>query len=277
MWGATEQKMTRKCGQENQGKECPIRKSAASHRSGGARMEEALKRADISIENRVLYPSERVAEGSQNRKSSETDGYMNRKTGQISVQALRNQSKPEVSHFIERKKMNLRNCTIDDALILHKEIGCNPEMKRYTGWDPYGTLESTAGFITHVVNSTDDYLWIIEKDGEAVGQIGAFDYNEEEQSIEIGYSIFQKYWGRGHALQAVAAACETLFSSGSIKSIKAWSARENLASAKALELNGFKATEIAESALNINGETFDQIFYERSVSPGQEAVDKNFV
>lgn len=159
--------------------------------------------------------------------------------------------------------MNLRKCTIEDAQILHKELGCNPEMMKYTGWNPYSTLDAARKFLEFNVNSEDGYSWIIEEDGEAVGTIGAYDFNSEDGSIEIGYSIFQKSWGKGYASEAVNKACSILFSGENIKCIKAWSAVDNAESARVLEKNGFRKTMVKEAAINVDGESYDQIIYER--------------
>lgn len=93
--------------------------------------------------------------------------------------------------------MLVRKCKLDDALILYKELGCNPEMLRYTGWNPYSSLENARDFLSHTVIAEENYSWIIEEDGKVVGTIGAYDYCNQDGSIEIGYSIFQKWWGRG--------------------------------------------------------------------------------
>jgi len=161
--------------------------------------------------------------------------------------------------------MKIRKHSIDDALIIHKELGCNPEMLHYTGWNPYSTLESTKDFISNAINSESNYSWVIEEDNQVVGTIGAYDYNPLDESIEIGYSIFQSFWGKGYASQAVALVCDFLSSNTSIRCIKAWSADENIASQKVLERNGFMKKEIKESAINVNGESYNQVFFEKFI------------
>ncbi len=150
-----------------------------------------------------------------------------------------------------------------DAPIIHKELGCNPAMLRYTGWNPYRTLESTMDFLSHTLDSEKDNSWIIEVDGNVVGTIGAYNYCAEDASIEIGYSIFQKHWNKGYASQAVRLACKNLDSDENINTIKAWCANSNIASARVLENNGFTRKEIIESAINAEGEIYDQVIYEK--------------
>lgn len=161
--------------------------------------------------------------------------------------------------------MLIRRCKLEDAIILHKELGCNPEMLRYTGWNPYSSLDDTKEFLLNTIDSKEDYSWIIEEDGSIVGTIGAYDYCSQDESIEIGYSIFQKCWGKGYATQAIKLACDKISIEHSAKIIKAWCADENIASAKALERNGFERKEIIESAINVCGEQYDQVIYEKVI------------
>lgn len=159
--------------------------------------------------------------------------------------------------------MNLRKISLDDAELLHSELGCDPEMMKYTDWNPYSTVEAARGFLAGNSEAGDAWSWIVEDDGLAVGTVGAYDYSEEERSIEIGYSIFRSHWGRGYASEAVSLACNVLAADGNIKRIKAWCAVENEASAKVLRKNGFVETEIREATINVNGETYDQIVFEK--------------
>lgn len=161
--------------------------------------------------------------------------------------------------------MLIRKCKLEDAAILHKELGCNSEMLRYTGWNPYSSLDATRDFLLKAIASKEEFSWVIEEDGYIVGTIGAYDYCSQDESIEIGYSIFQDCWGKGYATKAIKLACDKLSIEHSIKIIKAWCADENKASAKALEQNGFVKKDVIESAINVCGEKYDQLIYEKKL------------
>lgn len=161
--------------------------------------------------------------------------------------------------------MLIRKCKLEDAEILHKELGYNQEMLRYTGWNPYSSLAATKDFLSNAIASKEDYSWVIEEDESIIGTIGAYDYCSQDGSIEIGYSIFQNCWGKGYASQAIKLVCDELSIEHSVKFIKAWCADENIASVKALERNGFVRKEIIESAINVCGEKYDQVIYEKEI------------
>ena len=163
--------------------------------------------------------------------------------------------------------MKLRQYTVDDIPVLYEKQGCDLDMMHYTGWNPYATLDMTRGFICRIIEGydqgADDYSWFIEVAGKSIGTIGAYDYDPEQSSIEIGYSIFRENWGNGFASQALELVCNYLMREEGIRTLKAWSAEDNVASKKVLEKAGFHQTEMKEAAINVGGVKFDQVFYEK--------------
>lgn len=130
--------------------------------------------------------------------------------------------------------------TLSDAEDIYQHMGCDPEITKYTGWNPYQTLDATIEKIKSDISSEDDsYSWVIKKDGEFIGTVGAYDYNADDLSIEIGYSISRKHWGKGYAKSAVKAVVDFLKSEPHISIIRAWSHKDNIASIKILIGTGF--------------------------------------
>lgn len=145
----------------------------------------------------------------------------------------------------ENKELKLSELAIvpeslSDADDIYKYMGCDAEITKYTGWNPYQTLDSTIEKIKRdICSENDSYSWVIKKDGEFIGTIGAYDYNAEDSSIEIGYSISREHWGKGYAKSAVKAVVEFLKSEPNISIIRAWSHKDNIASIKVLLGAGF--------------------------------------
>lgn len=145
--------------------------------------------------------------------------------------------------IIEISELNLYIVpeTLEDAENIYRYMGCDPEITRYTGWNPYKSLQATVDKIERDINSDDgSYSWVIKKDGEFIGTIGAYDYQSEDAIIEIGYSIARQFWGKGYAGAAVKAVTQFLLREKQIKVIRAWSHIDNIASIKVLAAAGFK-------------------------------------
>ena len=103
---------------------------------------------------------------------------------------------------LRTKRLLLRRYRPEDAAALYRKFGCDPEIARYTGWNPYETEEMTRKTVAdRIVKYTEEhaYGWAIEHEGELIGTAGAYDYDARQDSIELGYSIERDSWGKGFA------------------------------------------------------------------------------
>ena len=163
---------------------------------------------------------------------------------------------------LHTKRLLLRGVTSEDTAILHRELGCNPEMIRYTCWNPYATLESTRVKVENDIQGYEKegcYAWIIQYGENVIGTIGAYGYDSGMSSIELGYSIFQKYWGLGFASEAAAEVVRYLIIGEKINRVHAWCHANNTASAKVLTHAGMKEEGLLHQAMkNPDGSYADQ-------------------
>ncbi len=140
-------------------------------------------------------------------------------------------------------RLLLREVRPEDAAGLHQELGLVPEMWAYTGWNPYGTLAEAESKIAEDLKSDalgETCSWVMEWAGECAGLIAAYDYDPAEGSIEIGYSVFRRFWGRGLATEAAGAVVAYLAELPDIRSVRAWAEPENVGSVKVLEGAGLR-------------------------------------
>ena len=153
---------------------------------------------------------------------------------------------------LETERLRLRRHLTGDGELLHSLIGCDEEMHKYTGWNPYATAESACNMVQEFIDSyTDEYFfgWAIElkdqdsaQSAELVGTIGAYDYDPEENSVEVGISIARKYWGRGYGYEALSAVLKYLTEDKGISLVKAWCQEGNMGSKTIMEKCGMKFT-----------------------------------
>lgn len=163
---------------------------------------------------------------------------------------------------LQTKRLLLRRTTLDDVGILHQELGCNPAMTRCTCWNPFSTMESAKAKVENDIQGYEKegaYSWIIQCDTDIVGIIGGYGYDPEMSSIELGYSIFQKYWGLGFASEAAAEVVRYLIMDEGINRVHAWCHVDNAASAGVLTHAGMKQEGLLRQAMkNPNGSYADQ-------------------
>lgn len=147
----------------------------------------------------------------------------------------------------------LRKYVEEDAKVLYELLGRNPKVTKYTGWNPYATMEMAENTVKDFISQYGKehfYGWAIEADGVLVGTIGAYDYDPVNRSIEIGYSIGSPYWRKGYATEAVQWICYYLKHYENIEQIHAWCAKENIASICVLEKAGMHLNSMQELLLD---------------------------
>lgn len=163
------------------------------------------------------------------------------------------------------KRLILRKETMADAELLYNALGCDPQITQYTGWNPYATRASASEKVAEDIRSYEKpgcYAWIIQHGEEVVGTVGAYDYDPDASSIEIGYSIFRASWGNGFASEAVSEAVRYLFENERINRVHAWCHSENAASSKVLERAGLRQEGLLKQAIrNSDGSLSDQKLY----------------
>lgn len=159
--------------------------------------------------------------------------------------------------------VSLRNLALEDASLLYRELGCDPEMNRFTGWNPYADKASAAAFVEESIagHGRDSFSWMVMADGDPVGIVAAYDLDAQARSAEIGYSVFRRFWGRGYAKQAVRLAVRRLMNDEKLLRLTAWTAADNIASVRVLEACGMASVAVEPEGLEVGGELVDRVFY----------------
>lgn len=169
--------------------------------------------------------------------------------------------------------LTIRRYEQEDAKLIYEGLGRDEEMFRYTGWNPYATAEMAEETVREFIDSYDNphfYGWALELEGILVGTIGAYDYDPESNSIEVGISIIRSFWGHGYATEALTVVLKYLTENEMIAHVTAWCASDNLGSRKAMEKAGMKLVRTEAGGLEVDGEVYDKFFFEYSGAEGEK-------
>ena len=171
----------------------------------------------------------------------------------------------EVHGTVELRTENLilRRYRPEDADDLYRRFGTDPEMMKYSGWNPYATLEMAQETVCGFIGSYDEihsYSWVMDVEDIVVGTIGAYDY--EHDQIEVGFSVDRAWQGRGFATEALKKVIEYLTGNEGISCITAWCAAENTGSRGVLERAGMKLVCTEKDGLTVGEKTYDRLIYE---------------
>ena len=174
---------------------------------------------------------------------------------------------------LETGRLRLRRYRMEDAELLHQYFGIDEKMYEYSGWNPYATPEMAQASVREFIGSYDNpafYGWAIElkKDSDYVfaGTVGAYDYDPEAGTAEVGLSVRRDLWGRGIAGESLKAVIEYLTCEEKIPCIKAWCAASNIGSKKAMEKAGMRLVSTETAALRVGDKVYDKLNYEFRVS-----------
>lgn len=166
------------------------------------------------------------------------------------------------------ERMVLRRFCPEDAEPLYRRLGADPQMVRYSGWNPYATLESARETVRRFIAGYDDehsYSWVMDVDDVLIGTIGAYDYMDDR--IEVGFSVVQGWQGRGYATEALKKVLEYLTENEGISRVTAWCASENTGSRRALEKAGMRLVRTERNGLAVGDGVYDKMIYEYRREP----------
>ena len=159
---------------------------------------------------------------------------------------------------LETGRLRLRRYRMEDAALLHQYLGIDEKMYEYSGWNPYATPEMAQGTVREFIESYENppfYGWAIElkKDSDYVfaGTVGAYDYDPEAGTAEVGLSVRRDLWGQGIAGESLSAVIDYLTREEKIPCIKAWCADANIGSKKAMEKAGMRLVSTETGGLKV--------------------------
>ena len=167
----------------------------------------------------------------------------------------------------------LRRYRTEDAEVLYEKLGTDPDMARYSGWNPYATMELAQETVRRFMESYEEahaYSWVMDVDGLVVGTIRAYDYAEDQ--IEVGFSVARAWRGRGFATEALRKVLKYLTENEGISCVTAWCAWENAASRSVMEKAGMHRVRTEKDGLRVGDRVYDRQIYEyRPAGRGPQA------
>ncbi len=165
--------------------------------------------------------------------------------------------------MIKTERLALRPFEIKDAPVMHQKFGTDEDMYRYSGWNPFATVEEAESFIRMTLEDPDGHAhsWAVIYDGEIVGNIGVYNYEEDKNILEVGLIIEKGSWGKGFATEALKAVLKYVTEEEGVDTVTAWCASDNIGSKTAMEKCGMNLQSIEEKGLEIGEKTFDKLIY----------------
>ena len=117
-------------------------------------------------------------------------------------------------------------------------------VNKYLDRQPSKTLEDALEFIEKIKKNSFSYWAIAQKGNDRlVGTICLFDISEELKKCEIGYELLTDYQGKGIMREAATKIIEYSFQTLGLKTIDAYTHKDNQSSTNLLKELKFKITD----------------------------------
>jgi [ribosomal protein S5]-alanine N-acetyltransferase len=105
---------------------------------------------------------------------------------------------------IDGSRLLLRPPVLDDAGALFQRVARDPKVTKYLLWAPHSDVAATRRVITEKLNASDDErTWAIalRHSDDVIGLTSC--RRPVRHSIEIGYCLGRRWWGKGYAAEAL--------------------------------------------------------------------------
>jgi [ribosomal protein S5]-alanine N-acetyltransferase len=166
-------------------------------------------------------------------------------------------------------RLLLRLPVPDDAGTLFQRVARDPEVTRYLLWTPHSDVAATRRVITERLNVEDHArTWVISlrHSDEIIGMISG--RLSLRHSVEIGYCIARRWWGKGLMSEALDMLVGALSADRHVYRIWATCHVDNARSAQLLERAGFLLEgRLARHAVypNLGPEPRDSLLYAKAL------------
>ncbi|MGI6688227.1 MAG: YhcH/YjgK/YiaL family protein [Christensenellales bacterium] len=163
---------------------------------------------------------------------------------------------------LKTPRLILRPYALEDAQAMFNNWAGDPEVTKTLLWDTHPDVEHTrrllAGWV-RAYQSGRHYHWVIEKDGEIIGDISLVKWSAIDLDGEIGYCLSQKAWNQGIMTEALREVLRFLFQRVGFHRLYLRHATENPASGRVMEKAGLKKEGLMHQAMRRKGGGFSDI------------------
>ncbi|WAL58771.1 GNAT family N-acetyltransferase [Thermocoleostomius sinensis] len=146
--------------------------------------------------------------------------------------------KPPLS--FETQRLSLRQPVAEDAALIFKQYAQDPEVAKYTGWQPHQSIEETHKWLSRCVSVWADasafpYVLIRKKDAQLIGMV---EIRFNNFKADLGYVLARSEWGKAYMPEAVQVLTDWALEQDEIYRVWAVCDVENSASVRVMEKVG---------------------------------------
>ena len=166
---------------------------------------------------------------------------------------------------LETPRLTLRRMTMKDAKDVF-EYSRDADVARHVLWSAQKDISEAKDYcryMTRRYRADEPSSWGIvdKKTGRLVGTIGYMNYDMDNASVEIGYSLAKWMWNGGYMTEALRRVIDYTFDAMDINRIEAQHELDNPASGRVMEKCGMRREGVLRQRLYNKGKFVDVALY----------------
>jgi ribosomal-protein-alanine N-acetyltransferase len=175
---------------------------------------------------------------------------------------------------LETKRLILRKVTAADAGGLFETMS-DPRVAQFTDFVAHTDISQTQKQIQAIeawYASSNFLYWVVLKETQLIGYVGAPYIDTQNNSVEFGYGFAHSAWGNGYASEAASAVIQYLLTECGFHRVSATVAAPNIASRRVLEKCGMRQEGKCIQSFKLNtGDFVDDYRYAILVQERKDA------
>lgn len=173
------------------------------------------------------------------------------------------------SKILKTDRCLLRPLSLEDKRDIFNNINNDPEVLKYFLAPYYEKFEDFTldSLFNRIANGL--LCWAIEFEGVALGFIIEQTHDEKARSIELGYGIGRKYWGKGIVHEVLEDIHEYLYNDCHFHKISYGAIVENTASIRVMEKLGCTKEGTCIDELYYHDKFHDVVYYSK-INPNEK-------
>lgn len=162
---------------------------------------------------------------------------------------------------LQTPRLILRKMEIDDAQDMF-EYASDPEVSKFTLWEPHRSIEDSKTFLECVNKSYENKLienWgiVYKENNKFIGTCGYFKWYTDHALAEIQYALSRQYWNKGIMTEAVREVLRFGFTKMGLNRIEAKCVTANTGSERIMQKAGMKFEGIMRECVHAKGAFYD--------------------
>ena len=166
---------------------------------------------------------------------------------------------------LETPRLMLRRLTMRDAQDIFA-YSRDPEVARHVLWSAHRTIFDTRAYLRFILRQyrerePSSYGIVLKATGRVIGTIGFMSYSQENNTVEVGYSLARSAWNQGYMTEALRTLMRYGFEEMRLNRIEAIHETSNPASGAVMRKCGMKHEGTLRSKLINKGRYVDVELY----------------